>query len=229
MDFEDFKQLQTRRSFFRDCAGGVGTIALWHLLAREGRAGSAEEGSPNINPLALKTPHFLARTKNVIFLFMDGGPSQVDLFDPKPEMKKWEGQSLPPSMTKGLKLAFIKPTAKVWASPRSFQPYGQSGTEFSDWMPYIASRADDICMIRSMYTEQFNHHPAQIMLQCGSPLVGRPHDRRVDPLRPGERVGEPAGFCRAPLWGHLSSGRHWELVQRISPVHLPGCSFPEQW
>ena len=174
MKFEDFKQIQTRRSFFRDCAGGVGTIALWHLLAREGRAGSAEEASPNINPLALKAPHFPARTKNVIFLYMDGGPSQVDLFDAKPEMKKWEGQSLPPSMTKGLKLAFIKPTAKVWASPRSFQRYGQSGIEFSDWLPHIASRADDICMIRSMYTEQFNHHPAQLMLQCGTPLVGRP-------------------------------------------------------
>ena len=174
MNFEHFKRIQTRRSFFRDCAGGVGTIALWHLLARELSAGSRGGAPLDVNPLAVKPPHFPAKAKNVIFLFMDGGPSHLDLYDPKPEMKKWEGQSLPPSMTKGLKLAFISPTAKVWTSPRSFQRYGQSGIEFSDWVPHIGSRADDICMIRSMYTEQFNHHPAQLMFNCGTPLVGRP-------------------------------------------------------
>ena len=174
MNFGEFERIQTRRSFFRDCAGGLGSIALWHLLAREGWAGSPVEAAPNVNPLAVKPPHFPAKVKNIIFLFMDGGPSQIDLFDPKPEMKKWEGQALPPSMTKDLKLAFIKPTAKVWASPRTFRRYGQSGIEFSDWMPHLANHADDLCMIRSMYTEQFNHHPAQLMLQCGTALVGRP-------------------------------------------------------
>ena len=174
MNFEEFKGIQTRRSFFRDCVGGLGPIALWHLMAREGWAGSAEKAVPNANPLAMKPPHFPAKAKNVILLYMDGGPSQIDLFDPKPEMKKWEGQALPPSMTKDLKLAFIKPTAKVWASPRTFRRYGQSGIEFSDWMPHLANHADDMCMIRSMYTEQFNHHPAQLMLQCGTALVGRP-------------------------------------------------------
>ena len=174
MDWQELKSLQSRRSFLRDTAAGLGTVAFWHLLQAEGLAGDATQTSKKINPLAPKSPHFPAKVKNVIFLYMDGGPSQVDLFDPKAEMKKWEGQSLPPSMTKDLRLAFIKPTAKVWASPRSFRRYGQSGIEFSDWLPHIASRADDICMIRSMYTEQFNHHPAQLMLQCGTPLVGRP-------------------------------------------------------
>ncbi len=174
MNFEEFQRIQTRRGFFRDCAGGVGSIALWHLLAREGWAGSTGKAGPNANPLAVKPPHFPGKAKNVIFLYMDGGPSQIDLFDPKPEMKKWEGQALPPSMTKDLKLAFIKPTAKVWASPRPFRRCGQSGIEFSDWMPHLANHADDMCMIRSMYTEQFNHHPAQLMLQSGTALGGRP-------------------------------------------------------
>ena len=174
MNFEEFQRIQTRRNFFRDCVGGLGSIALWHLLACEGWAGSTGEAAPNANPLAVKPPHFPAKAKNVILLYMDGGPSQIDLFDPKPEMKKWEGQSLPPSMTKDLKLAFIKPTAKVWASPRTFRRCGQSGIEFSDWMPHLANHADDMCMIRSMYTEQFNHHPAQLMLQSGTALVGRP-------------------------------------------------------
>jgi Protein of unknown function (DUF1501) len=110
----------------------------------------------------------------VIFLYMEGAPSHIDLFDPKPGMQKWDGQPLPESMTKDLKLAFIKPNAKVWASPRQFQRYGQCGMEFSDFLPNLAGCADDICMIRSMFTEQFNHHPGQLMFNCGSPLVGRP-------------------------------------------------------
>ena len=168
MDFAQFKRIQSRRSFLRDCGGGLGTIALWHLMAREGRT------APELNPIAAKEPHFPPKVKNVIFLLMDGGPSHIDLYDPKPALRKWEGQALPESMTKDLRLAFIKPTAKVWASPRVFQKSGQSGVEFSDLMPHTATRADDICMIRSMHTEQFNHHPAQLMLNCGSPLAGRP-------------------------------------------------------
>ncbi len=150
-------------------------IALWHLLELEGRAASAAAGAlPDVNPLAPKTPHFAPKAKNVIILFMGGAPSHIDLFDPKPEMKKWADQSLPDSMTKHLKLAFIKPTAKIWPSDRVFTRHGQSGIEFSDWMPHTATCADDICMIRSMFTEQFNHHPGQLVLNCGTPLAGRP-------------------------------------------------------
>jgi hypothetical protein len=172
MTLSDLRALQSRRSFFRDCGTGLGTIALWHLLTGEGRAAASAEELPN--PLAPKPSHFPPKAKNIILLFMDGGPSQIDLFDPKPQMKKWEGRELPESLTKDLKLAFIKPNAKVWASPRTFQSHGASGLEFSDWMPNIATCADDICMIRSMYTDQFNHHPAQLMMMCGSRLVGRP-------------------------------------------------------
>ncbi len=174
MNFDDFARVQSRRKFLQEWAGGVGTIALWRLLALEGRTASASEGLLSANPLQPKPPHFAPKAKNVNFLFMAGGPSQVDLFDPKPEMKKWDGQPLPESMREGLRFAFIKPTSKIWASQRAFTRHGQSGMEFCDWLPHLATRADDICMIRSMYSEVFNHHPAQVVLNCGSSLVGRP-------------------------------------------------------
>ncbi|MCZ6514370.1 MAG: DUF1501 domain-containing protein, partial [Acidobacteria bacterium] len=174
MDLKRFRQIQTRRSFFTECAGGIGVTALWHLLALDGLAASPQKGLPDINPLKLRPPHFTPKAKNVIFLFMAGAPSQLDLFDPKPEMARWDGQPLPESLRKGLKLAFIKSTAKVWASPRVFTPHGESGLELSDWLPHLATCADDLCMIRSIYTEQFNHHPGQLMMNCGSPLVGQP-------------------------------------------------------
>jgi len=173
MDLQDFKRVQARRQFLQQGAG-VGMAALWQLLALEGRLGFASGQSSYVNPLQPKVPHFAPRAKNVIYLFMAGGPSQIDLFDPKPELKKWEGQSLPESLTKDLRLAFIKPTAKIWASPRVFGRHGQCGMEFSDWLPHTATCADDICMIRSMYTEQFNHTPGSLMMNCGTPLAGRP-------------------------------------------------------
>src|SRR5215813_3705090 len=113
----------TRRDFFLKCGGGLGMMALAQML-------QADQ-----NPLAPRKSHFPPKAKNVIFLFMEGGPSQIDLFDPKPALEKWHGTPLPPSMTKDLRLAFTKPDAAVLASPRVFKPFGQCGTEFSDWIP----------------------------------------------------------------------------------------------
>ena len=173
MDFDDFKRIQTRRRFLQECGGGLGTVALWHLLVQDGWAAAAQ-GLPLSNPLAPKAPHFTSKAKNVIFLFMEGAPSQVDLFDPKPELNKRDGQALPESMTKDFRFAFIRPTAKIWGSQRVFGRHGECGMEFSDFVPHMATRADDICMIRSMHTEQINHHPAQLMISCGTPFTGRP-------------------------------------------------------
>ncbi len=156
-----------RRSFLNQFAYGIGGFALYDLLARDGYAAIS-------NPLAPKEPHFPAKAKSVIFMFMEGGPSQMDLFDPKPGLQKWHGQSLPDSMTKDLQLAFIKKDAAVLASPREFKPYGQSGIEFSDYIPHTASCADDICLVRSLHSEAFNHHPAQLFLFTGSTQFGRP-------------------------------------------------------
>ena len=157
---------QTRRDFFRKASIGLGTVALAQLLESDGYAAS--------DALAPKPPHFKPRAKNIIFMFMEGAPSQMDLFDPKPELQRWHGRPLPPSVTKDLKLAFIKPTASVLGSPRVFRPAGRCGMELSDVLPGLASCADDICLVRSMYTEAFNHHPGQLLLFTGHTLVGRP-------------------------------------------------------
>ncbi|MBK9168414.1 MAG: DUF1501 domain-containing protein [Bryobacterales bacterium] len=157
--------MELRRDFLRRCGAGLGTAALAHLLGVEGFAA---------DPLAPRAPHFPGKAKNVIFLFMEGAPSQMDLFDPKPALRKWHGQSLPPSLTKDLKLAFIKPTASVLASPREFRPRGQSGMELSDLLPHLSTCADDICLIRSMKSDAFNHHPGQLLLFTGHTQFGRP-------------------------------------------------------
>src|SRR2546422_376233 len=117
MTFEDFVRIQTRRTFLRDCAGGVGMIAFSQLLALEGLA---EPAGPERNPMAVKQPHFLPKAKNVIYLFMAGAPSQLDLYDPKPEMHRWHGQPVPESMMKDLNDTLIRTTARVMASPRTF-------------------------------------------------------------------------------------------------------------
>src|SRR5215813_4436437 len=123
MNWEQFQQIQTRRDFFRKCAGGVGIFALADLLTADGLTAASK--LPAMNLLAPKEPHFAPKAKHVIFMFMEGGPSQFELFDQKPELEKWHGKPLPESMTKELKLAFIKPTASVMASPFSFRQYGK--------------------------------------------------------------------------------------------------------
>ena len=169
MTIDRFRAIQTRRSFLDTCAAGLGTLSLAHLLGTEGLS-----GAPAALQNGARQPHFAPKAKNLIFLFMAGAPSQMDLFDPKPGLAKWHGQALPPSMTKDLKLAFIKPTAKILASPREFSRCGESGMEISDYLPHLQGVADDICLVRSMQTGQVNHHPGQSMLMSGSPLVGRP-------------------------------------------------------
>lgn len=169
MTHEQYRAIQTRRQFLDSCAAGLSTVGLSHLLAADGASAAS-----STDPLVPRQPHFAPAAKNLIFLFMAGAPSQLDLFDPKPGLRKWHGEPLPPSMTKDMKLAFIKPTAKVLASPRDFSRCGQSGIEISDYMPHLQTVADDLCLIRSMRTDQVNHHPGQSMFMSGSPLVGRP-------------------------------------------------------
>ncbi|MDA1234688.1 MAG: DUF1501 domain-containing protein [Acidobacteria bacterium] len=164
MDWRDFQRTQSRRGFLQQSVAGLGTLALANLLRAEERA----------NPLTPKSPHFAPKAKNVIFLFQEGAPSQMDLFDPKPVLQKYHGQSLPPELTANLQLAFIKKNAQVLASERTFEKCGQSGMEISDWLPHTRTIADDICLVRSMYSDAFNHHPGQSLLMSGSPLFGRP-------------------------------------------------------
>ena len=160
----------TRRSFFNTAASGVGGIALASLLQQDGLL--AAPAAPN--PLAPKSPHFPGKAKNCIFFFMAGAPSQIDLFDPKPKLNELHGQVLPESMTKNVRFAFINKNSKLLGSSRTYKKYGQCGMEFSDLLPHLGSCADDLLMVRSLHSEQFNHHPGQLMMQCGRGTFGLP-------------------------------------------------------
>lgn len=143
---------------------GLGALALMSL---QGSSQAAEPG-----PLEL--PHFQPKAKNVIFLTMAGGPSQLDLFDPKPELNRRSGEEISPAAIGGESFAQITGRFELLGSPYKFDRHGQSGLVFSELMPRLASVADELTMIRSMTTDSFNHDPAQILLNCGSPQPGRP-------------------------------------------------------
>jgi len=165
----------TKRDFFTTTANGLGMLALGSLLS-EDRLLAVPEGVPlAADPLAPKPPHFAPRAKNCIFIFMEGAPSQLDLFDPKPKLNELNGKPLPESLTKNVRFAFIKKeSAVLMGSPRKFSKHGESGMEFSDLLPNLAQCADDILQVRSMHTDQFNHHPAQLVLSCGRGTFGLP-------------------------------------------------------
>jgi hypothetical protein len=163
-----------RRHFFRECGIGVGKIALAGLLtdALTGKTmGSPEVGR---NPLAPRSPHFAPKAKRVIHLFMAGAPSQLDLFDPKSELTRLEGKPLPPSVIGGQRYAFIRPDAAVLGPRFKFARYGQCGAQLSEMLPHLATVVDDICFIKSVQTDQFNHAPAQIFFNTGFSQPGRP-------------------------------------------------------
>ncbi len=170
----------TRRHFFRDCGVGVGKIALASLLAAEttsARAGDVAGGSiptADRDPMAPRPPHFAPKATRVIFLFMAGAPSQLDLFDRKPELAKYDGRPVPAEVVKDQRYAFIRPDASLMSSRFRFARHGQCGAELSEMLPHLAKVVDDIAIVKSMQTDQFNHAPAQIFLNTGSPLPGRP-------------------------------------------------------
>src|SRR5262245_57850330 len=162
--------LQSRRNFLATSASGVGLLAVASLLQEDGLLAAQAA-----NPLAPKKPHFAAKAKNCICIYLEGAPSQIDLFDPKPKLNQLHGQKLPDSMTKNVRFAFIqKEGARLLGSPRKFKKYGQGGMDLSDFLPHLSTCADDICMVRSMHTEAFNHHPGQLMMNTGVPTFGRP-------------------------------------------------------
>ena len=162
---------RTRREFLTTSASGLGGIALSSLLQQQV---SAEKGKPRTDPLAPRPGHFEAKTKACIFIYLAGAPSQLELFNPKPKLKEMAGKQLPDSLTKNVRFAFINKKAKLMASNRTFKQHGKSGMWFSDRLPNIASCADDICMIHSLHTEAFNHHPGQLVMCCGQQKFGLP-------------------------------------------------------
>jgi uncharacterized protein (DUF1501 family) len=159
----EYARLVTRRWFFRQCGIGLGTIALSSLLSAK-----------PTNPLAVRQPHYQPKAKRVIFLFMGGAPSQLDMFDYKPMLARYNGKPVPKEVVMGQKYAFIKPDAELYATEFKFARHGQCGAELSEALPYLAQVVDDIAIVKSMTTNAFNHAPGQVMMQTGSSQFGRP-------------------------------------------------------
>jgi hypothetical protein len=169
---------QSRREFFTSAATGLGALALGASLADDGVLGPRPAQAADLahgSPLAPRPSHFAPRAKSCIFIFMEGAPSHIDLFDPKPKLNELHGQKLPESMTKNVRFAFLKKdTATLMGSKRVFKKHGQCGMELSDLLPHLGSVADDLLLVRTMHTDQFNHHPGQLLMQCGRASFGLP-------------------------------------------------------
>ncbi len=165
-------RLLARRWFMQQCGVGLGSVALGQLLAESGYAAPA--ASPAENPLAPKAPHFEPKAKRVIFLFMAGAPSHLEMFDHKPTLARLDGTLPPPDLLKGYRAAFINPNSKLLGPKFRFARHGQSGAEISELLPNLAGVADEIAIVRSMTTDAFNHAPAQILMSTGSSQFGRP-------------------------------------------------------
>jgi hypothetical protein len=168
--------LRTRRHFFGECAVGLGSMALASLL-NDGKV----FGSPTpklANPMAPRMPHYKAKAKNVIFLFMAGGPSQFELFDPKPQLQAYHGKPIPQSFIEGKRFAFMdkftKEPPKLLGTKRKFYQYGESGTWVSECLPHTTTVVDDLTFVHSMATDVFNHAPAKLFMNTGTAIFGRP-------------------------------------------------------
>jgi hypothetical protein len=170
---DEYRKFVTRRWFFKQCGVGLGAIALGDLLAKaQDKAPASAQGSPN--PLAPRLPHFAAKAKRVIYLFMAGAPSHLELFDNKPELAKWNGKLPPADLLKGYRAAFINPNSTLLGPKFKFAKHGKSGAELSELLPHLATVVDDLCIVKSMKTDAFNHAPGQIMMNTGSQQFGRP-------------------------------------------------------
>ena len=191
---------QTRRQLFETCGVGVGKLALASMLVGE-FGGPAEAAASTSGGL-----HHPAKASRVIYLFMAGAPSQLELFDYKPKLIELEGQPIPPSVIAGQRYAFIQPNAAVLAPRFKFATHGQSGAELSEVLPHLAEVADEVAFIKSVHTDQFNHSPAQIFVNTGSPIPGRPSMGSWLSYGIGSQANDLPGFVVLTSGGNLSGG-----------------------
>src|SRR5439155_17044110 len=168
--FDAIRSNITRRWFFKDCGVGLATAALASLLASDRASGTTMIG----NPAADRQPHFAAKAKRVIYLFMAGAPSHLELFDNKPELAKWDGKLPPPELIKNYRASFINPNSTLLGPKFKFARHGDCGAELSELLPHLAGVVDDIAIVKSMVTDAFNHAPGQIMMNTGAQQFGRP-------------------------------------------------------
>ena len=164
---------QTRRHFFSNAGLSIGSLGLASLMAGRELRG-AVPNNLQTNPLAPRNPHFDAKAKRVIYLFMAGGPSQLELFDFKPKLQEMDGEVIPESYVEGKNFAFLKKDAQLLGTKRKFQKWGESGQEMSELLPHLGDLADKIAIIRSMKTDVFNHGPAKLFMNTGFQRFGRP-------------------------------------------------------
>jgi len=169
-------QYQTRRHFLRQCTSGLGAIAFGAMSGCSPFSSTSPRQAMEIdaNPMASKFPHFAGKAKRVIYLHMAGSPSQLELFDYKPELAKLHNLDCPPSLLEGKKFAFIQGVPKMLGPQAKFKNHGQSGTMVSNHLPHFSSVVDDAAIIKTMHTDEFNHAPAQLLLQTGDSRLGRP-------------------------------------------------------
>ncbi|MBI3192786.1 MAG: DUF1501 domain-containing protein, partial [Pedosphaera parvula] len=156
-----------RRWFLQQCGMGLGAVALNQLLGSSASALGAD-------PLAAKAPHFAAKAKHIIYLFMAGAPSQFEMLDYKPELVKFDGTLPPPELLKNYRAAFINPNSRLLGPRFNFAQHGQAGAWVSELLPHFTEIIDDVTIIKSMSTDAFNHAPAQILMNTGSQQFGRP-------------------------------------------------------
>jgi hypothetical protein len=213
-------QQTTRRHFFRECGVGVGKIALASMLCNRAAAAPA-------NPLAPRPSHFEAKAKHVIYLFMAGAPSQLDLYDHKPVLTKFDGQPIPPEVVKDQRYAFIQPDANLMSSRFKFARHGDSGAELSELLPHLSEVADDLAIVRSMHTDQFNHAPAQLFMNTGSPLQGRPCIGSWATYGLGSLADDLPGFVVLNSGSGLSAGAH-NWGGGFLPTEYQGVPFRSQ-
>lgn len=162
------QQRASRRQFLEQTGISLGSIALANLLHQEAAAATVEQ------PMQPRQGHFPGQIKNVIFLFMAGGPSQLELFEPKPVLNKYHGQAPPKSLTEGRRFAFLKADTNLLGSERQFKQYGECGMDLSDLLPHHRNIVDDVCWLRGVRTDVFNHGPAKLFMNCGFQAPGRP-------------------------------------------------------
>lgn len=205
MNFDDLMlRDQTRRHFFENCAMGAGAIGLASLMQSEQRA---QAGSGKLNGT-----HHPPKAKNVIYMFMAGGPSQLEMFDFKPKLQELEGKVIPESYVEGKQFAFLKKDAKLLGTRRKFKKHGESGMELSEVVPHLAEVADDITILKSMKTDVFNHGPAKLFMNTGTQQFGRPSMGAWVTYGIGSESQNLPGFVvlqsgprgprgGAPLWG----------------------------
>ena len=218
----DWATLLTRRHFFGRSASGLGIAALAHLM---GKDAAGKGGLPGL-------PHIAPKGKHVIYLFQSGGPSQLDLFDYKPELEQLHGTELPDSVRRGQRLTGMTASQKTFPLQKTFfefKRHGESGAWISELLPHTAKVADKLSFIRTMHTEAINHDPAVTFLQTGSQLAGRPSIWRVALLWPRHGERRPAGVHRhdfarqGPRWPSAlyAAVGQWLLAEPLSGRQVP--------